>query len=352
MHATASTAPHIHEFGELETAVVHVQHSNASEQDEHVPVHRSLDDGPPPKGIRRAHTGRVFRRLFRKRQLLQYFYNDVLFRTRHGRGVSREELFLDLVLVAAIATLGHHLRVSEITWSNIENFLLLFTAIYSAWRQIVLLWNFWGVKEDLFDKICIYFTFVFIVGIAFGAYNPFADKIRSFVSASAFLASFIPIMESAIWASREELLKVRTNRANQVIMGSFFDVISLLPILAAVFVSTEKASKILFWVSLALQTILSILPVYIFQVLHRNVTQYSRPALSIEHVVEKFEVLTMIFLGETVIALLFEGARKSFRTHSIHHNFFFGVVAFCYSTLITNRHLRVCRVWSMCVCIA
>lgn len=305
-------AHHIHEFGELhKSGIVHLPDHDEHDQDDRIPVYGSrVDEASQNRPNRRKHASKTLQGLFRRRSLQQFFYNDVLFRHKQSRTVSREELFLDLVLVAAIATLGHHLREEPLSWKLVENFVLMFAVIYGAWRHIVLLWNYWGVNEDMLDKIGIYFTFVFIFGISLGAYDPFNPTVRMFVAISSFLASFIPLLENFIWARKDKLLKIPSNRTNTVTVGCILSSISLLPLLAAAFVSSERTSKNLFWASIAMQMLATVLPSYIVRFLHRRNSRYSRPAINIEHTAEKLEVLTLIFMGELVISLLSEGARK------------------------------------------
>lgn len=326
-----SMATHIEEFGEIDR-IIHVSRrsfsittDDADGDDDDVPNRSSTPSLKfkrrlPPSHRHRA--SRFLHSLFRRRQLMQYFYNDILFRSRSMRHLSREELFLDLVLVASTASLGHHLRES-ITWMNVQIFLLLYMAIYSAFRQVVFSWNLWGVKDDVLEKLGIYLTFVCITGIAIGSLDPFSDHLRPYVAASAFLATFIPLFGNAIWAAKEPLLRVHGNRVNQIHLGISISMLSIMPYLAAAFVSTDRTARMLFWAAVAAQPLGIVLPVAIYHFLHRNVENHSRIAFDIGHLVEKFEVLTMIVLGESVISLLFEGGGKfDYLVNKISHTLF------------------------------
>lgn len=323
LRPTVSAATHIEEFGELHH-VVHVsRRSDVSmdDLDHHSPhntpkkISKDSTHTSTPQ-IQSAHHQHIhhtqrgrFQRfrysLFKRRQLMQYFYRNVLFRGRNKRHLSREELFLDLVLVASIASLGHHLR-DDVSWLNIQICLLLYMAIHSAFRQLIFTWNLWGAKDDLIEKFVVYTSFVCITGIALGALDPFSDRLRPFVAISAFLATFIPLSVNVVWASREPLLKVHGNRVNQVYLSIAFSFLAIIPYFVAAFVSSSYVARLLFWVALILHPLGVVPPLAIYHFLHRNVEEHSRFAFDIGHFVEKLEVLTMIVLGESAITLLFE----------------------------------------------
>lgn len=298
-----STPHHIHEFGDVDR-IVHIRRdSEAPVLEENVPV-------PPVSNkathARRDRWHRLGNHLFRKRHLMQYFYSQTLFRTPDHRKVSREELFLDLVIVAATATLGHELRVSRIVWPTVEKFILLFYAVYSAWMQVVFLWNLWGVKEDLVEKGGIYVSFMAITGIALGAHNAFDDGVRPYVSVSAFLASFVPLMGNHVFSWSEPLFKNPVNVISQPNLAVTFRLLGPLCYLASAFVGTARATRALYWAAIGSLALAQGLPHLIFQGLHKNIPNHTRLAINIELMVEKFEVLTMIVLGEGIIGLLFE----------------------------------------------
>lgn len=297
-----SHAHHLHEFGHVDR-LVHVAASHSSADEIH-PVAPVSNKSPLARNERWR---RLARRLYRPRHLMQYFFNDTLYRTRDIRRVSSEELFLDLVIVAAVASLGHELRAQPISWRSVEKFLLLFAAVYQSWRQAVFLWNLWGVHQDLIEKSGIYLTFVSIVGIAIGAHGAFDDGIRPYVAVSAFLATAIPTSGAVVWAFQERLLKNPANRANQLLISGIFVIFSVLPYLAAAFVSTDTAARALYWTAFGIQPFAAYGPYLTYSRLHRKIPNHTRLAFNIELIVEKFEVLTMIVLGETVIGLLFEG---------------------------------------------
>lgn len=296
-------AHHIHEFGHVPNVVHIPRQSDATADQDNDPVAPINDK---TRLARQFRWKRLRSNLFHERHLMQFFYNETLYRSRESRKVCREELFLDLVIVAAIAALGHELRAVPISWPAVEKFILLFFALYSAWRHVVALWNNWGVKEDLFEKAGIYVSFVCITGIALGAHEAFSDGVRPYVSASAFLATLIPAIGSAVMSLREKLLRSLHVRGNHIFLASICAVISVIPYFIAIFVSSSSTARILFWITNALILVVNLAPFLFYRLVGQNVKGYIRLAINIELLVEKYEVLTMIVLGESVIGLLFE----------------------------------------------
>lgn len=94
----------------------------------------------------RARWARLKDLLWHRRWLRQYFSEEGVLVREHHRRPSNEELFLDLILVAALASLSHELRHNFDGWSSVENFILLFGALYSSWRTIMSLWNSFGTR--------------------------------------------------------------------------------------------------------------------------------------------------------------------------------------------------------------
>lgn len=295
---------HVEEFGEVER-LVHIEHIQSADQ---------LDDEPAPRISRkdkvavRNRMHRLRRRLFAERHLMQYFHNDTLYRTEGNRKVGPDELFLDLVIVGGVAALGHELRETFAGWLDVEKFFLLFNALYSSWRAVIFLWNLFDLRSDLTDKFGIYLVFFSLTGIALGAHGAFDDGIRPYVAACAFAATAVPALSMLWWAVKEPLLKNPANIVNQVVLTSTVSLVSVIPYFAAAFVSTPRATRILFWVPYFIQTIFIFITGSFYRWIHRNRPGHTRLALAIELFVEKFETLTMIVLGESVLGLLFEAA--------------------------------------------
>lgn len=296
-------AHHISEFGEVEN----LKHIDS-------PIRPSVEDeqpAPPP-----SHKGRVAlnerlrrlrRKCFHERHIHQYWQGETLFRTEGSRKVGSDELFLDLVIVGGVAALGHELRETFGGWDQVEKFILLFGALYSSWRAVVFLWNLWGLASDLIDKFGIYLVFTCLTFIALGAHGAFDSGPRPYVAVASFLATAIPTMSNVIFGTREPLLHVKRS-ISQLALSGLTTVLASTPYFAAAFVSSGRAVRILYWAALIANLLTPFLTTLGYRTIFRSAQHQTRLAISIELFVEKYEVLTMIVLGESVLGLLFEGA--------------------------------------------
>lgn len=293
-HNTHASAHHVEEFGDVNFV------SKEAPPDDGSAV-RSLSALP-------SHLRRLRRRLVRKRQLQQHFVGDTLYRTAGMRTVSQDELFLDLIIVAAVAGIGHELRETFTGWPELEKFLLLFGAVYSSWRALVIYWNLWGVSGDMGDKFVVYLTFTLLTAIGAGAHAAFTAA-RPYVAVASFFATAIPLAFNIVFAMKEPLLNAKNNVINQSAFFSGCQMVSTVPYLAAAFVPSARAARILFWIPPFAQVVTTFVAVKAFRYLHRDVENYTRFAVNIELMAEKYEVLTLIVLGESLLAILFEAAK-------------------------------------------
>lgn len=296
-------AHHISEFGEVEN----LEHIDA-------PIRPSIEDElPAPPRDRKdplalhERISRLRRKCFHERHIHQYWQGETLYRTEGSRKIGPDELFLDLVIVGAIAAFGHELREYFDGWPSVEKFILLFAAIYSSWRGVVFLWNLWGVASDLIDKIGIYSVFTCLTFIALGAHGAFDDGPRPYVAAAAFLALVSPLITSVYWGMTEPLLRPSKGLSQTSIYGAV-NFCAALPYFAAAFVKSEQVTRILYWVGLVSNLITLFVTSLAYRFFVRDYGKTARYAISIELLVEKYEVLTMIVLGESVLGILFEGS--------------------------------------------
>lgn len=305
-------AHHIAEFGEVEKL-------------HHIPGRPSHDDVLPAPHIthrdkcsKRDRMIRLRRRCFHDRHIHQYWHKDILFRTEGNRSITPDELFLDLVIVGGLAALGHELRETFDGWKQIEIFFLLFGAIYTSWRNLVLLWNIWGVNSDFIDKLGIYLVFTSLTFIALGSHGPFSSGALPYIATASFVASATPCLSNLAFALREPLLKDGGGKSIFVQCFAFF--ISSLPYLAAAFVTIGRpnlendiVARVLFWIALGLNALIAHSVGYYTRAIIMHFQKpdvvVTRLAIAIELMVEKYDVLTMIVLGESVLSILFEGGK-------------------------------------------
>lgn len=319
-------AHHVAEFGHVEN----LEHINN-------PPRLSEEDAQPAPPVtrrdrlaKRDRMSRLRRRCFHERHLHQYWHNETLYRTEASRSIASDELFLDLVIVGGIAALGHELRISfhEYGWQKVEPFFLLFGAFYSSWRNLVILWNIWGICSDFIDKLGIYVVFTSLVFIALGAADPFEPKTLPYVAAASFIATATPCLSSMAFALREPLLKDGGGRT--IYSQNILFIISSSPYFAAIFVRSNIAARVLFWTAFALNSVfaisLSFHTRWLIENFQKKDVLVTRIAIAIELMVEKYDVLTMIVLGESVLSILFEGSHFLIE-EGVHRSSLFGAAA-------------------------
>lgn len=192
-------------------------------------------------------------------------------------------------------------------WLQLEKFFLLFGAVCSSWRALVMYWNLWGVTGDLFDKITVYVTFTLLTIIGAGAHGAFTVA-RPYVAVASFLATTVPLLANAIFAEKEELLVSKDNVMNQPAFFSVCQVLATMPYLAAAFVKSATTARILFWIPPSAQILMTLFTMDLYKIISRKKADHTTMAVNIELFAEKYEVLTLIVLGESLIAILFEAA--------------------------------------------
>lgn len=143
---TATTAHVDAEFGAIsETVRFHERHDSADSGVQAAAAAAATGSDAHSR-FSRAQWARLRDSLWHRRWLRQYFPEEgVLIRERVREG-HVEELYLDLIVVASIAALAHDLRHGYDGITSVQDFGLLFSALYSSWRTLTLLWNAYGIK--------------------------------------------------------------------------------------------------------------------------------------------------------------------------------------------------------------
>jgi low temperature requirement protein LtrA len=297
---------HVHEFGDLADDVEHYAvHSSSESSVNEISV---VAEAKLLSAFSRSQWARLRRRLWHRRWLRQYFRGEgVLVREEGLRKIGNEELFLDLIIVANIAAIGHELRHTFGGWQEIEHFVLLFGAVYNSWRVILYLFNMFGTQGDLIDKLGVYCTICAMSGIGLGAHDAFTVA-RSHVAVSSFLASAIPSSSHLLFSAMDEQAVNEHNFFNHGALGQVLMLFAVTPYLAAAFVGSERTAKNLFWAAFVITPLVNPAFMVFNTFMHRNRPRAVRMAVNIESMVEKYNVFTLVVLGETLLAVLFEGA--------------------------------------------
>ena len=143
--------------------------------------------------------------------------------------------------------------------------------------------------------------------IALGAHGAFDDDIRTYVGLSAFVASALPAATKLIWGLQEPLIHTNVS-LSQLSFYCILAIFAVTPYLATAFVTTERTAKFLFWASIICNTLAQLFTSRLYRFITKNHRKASNIAVNIELFVEKFEILSMMVLGESVLGILFEVA--------------------------------------------
>jgi hypothetical protein len=161
--------------------------------------------------------------------------------------------------------------------------------------------------QDLVDKVGIFLTQVQMAGIGLGAHSAFTNA-RIPVAIASFLATAVPAASFTLMSWREPAAKNEHNIFHQGIWHGLTVIATTLPYLAAAFVESERGAKTCYWAGLGLSQSFVMSYVLVYMLLHRNRPKAVRYAINVESMVEKYGTLALIVLGESLMAMLFEGS--------------------------------------------
>jgi len=290
------------EFGAVSGAKVEV-HDFDSDED----IFGRFSEGDSVSGL-----GFLVRRLIRPRRLRQYFVGDVMHRERRTRKVGFDELFLDLIVVANIAVLGHELRETFTGWNELEKFFLLFQVVWVIWRDNLMFWNMFSHVRDVLEKLGVLFQVLFLCGIGVGAHDAFGTATR-WVSLCAWMGEMVVNGAAFVFGATcsDPSLDAWYTGKNQPVLLSFSAVLTNSPFLVAAIIGPghERTVRNLFWLTFGLNVIrTSVLPLLITRMFMKRRPDGVRIAVNIEALTEKFGLFTIIVLGESLLAILFEAS--------------------------------------------
>eukprot|EP00172_Hildenbrandia_rubra_P000567 Plantae.Rhodophyta-Hildenbrandia_rubra.ctg13016.p1 GENE.Plantae.Rhodophyta-Hildenbrandia_rubra.ctg13016~~Plantae.Rhodophyta-Hildenbrandia_rubra.ctg13016.p1 ORF type:complete len:753 (+),score=123.31 Plantae.Rhodophyta-Hildenbrandia_rubra.ctg13016:4625-6883(+) len=336
-----------HEFGKIAENIVPIDHEGSSEEDLAVPVNILAASQAPvtsSSGIKKPLTKyqMLTKRLMRPRWLRQYFLDGQLVRELKPRKVMPEELFLDLIIVANVAVLGHELRESNLGWEDVEKFILLFGVIWSSWRNFAFLWNLFSSHSDIFEKLFVCLEMFSLCGVGISAHAIFSEA-KNYGFALSTCSLLIPAIAHILFSVREPIMKQSNNIMNVGVFSGLVNVACALIYLIAIPIPT-KGNRIALvsvgWIGFVCNVFGQPLANMVYRHLHRNRTSALHVAVNIETIVEKNALLTLIVLGEALLAILFEGAdiiKEAVSLTRLYFSAFLGVViSYAYMTLYFN----------------
>ena len=335
-----------HEFGRIGQAIKPVEHEHSSQEDLEIPVNlRNSQERVAAHGKPYTPTNKyklLCRRLVRPRWLRQYFIDGQLVREVRPRKVKEEELFLDLILVANVAVLGHELRVSDVKWVDVEKFILLFGVIWSSWKNFAFLWNLFSSHPDLLEKGVVALAMFALSGVGVSAHAIFTSA-KNYGAVFSTFSILIPSIAQICFSAREPILRGANNMFNAGVFTGLINALSSLVYLLALAVPRGHTTGLaaVYWIGLALNIFATPIAGMTYRRLHKKRSSALHVAVNIEAIVEKNVLLTLIVTGESLLSILFEGAdiigEDNITSGNVYYSAFLGVlIAYCFMTLYVN----------------
>jgi len=262
--------------------------------------------------------------LLRRRYLRQYFEGDTLVREVSERKVSYDELFLDLIMVASLATLNHELR-ADVTWLSLGRFVTGFGSLWIIWRDVGFQWNLWGSYGDLLDWAIVLVLMSCMMLIAIG-YTLDVAYTRIVVPTCAMIAHFFLALLSLYFGLNEPKFRVLSSQwKNQQVQTAIWSSVQALIYVPATIVTGEKAVD---WV-LGSAVCFGILRSLLMPTLGKFVLRPQfRIAYNIEVLVEKYGLLTIIVFGESILTMPLSAATIDyFKAAKLYGTVFLVIIA-------------------------
>ncbi|KAJ3310216.1 hypothetical protein HDU76_003422 [Blyttiomyces sp. JEL0837] len=239
----------------------------------------------------------------------QYFVDDVLHREKHPRKVSWDELFLDLLFIAIISQCEKYLKKGKenITWTDLNHFALVFTPVWMTWLGIHHYSNRFGTY-DMFYKFYIWIQLMLAAGMGINAQYVFGPDGEN--TGSIFCATFL--LSRLLYM----LMMGRTYFAAPQ-FGPFLMLMELvvvcgtLPFFISLFLPASYRPALWWTGFLVEQFVQNVFLIMMRRWIPKKWLRY-RFAFNIEHHAERFGLLTLIVLGEVVVAILWDSEIPSF----------------------------------------
>eukprot|EP01130_Rhizamoeba_saxonica_P007784 TRINITY_DN3153_c0_g1_i2.p1 TRINITY_DN3153_c0_g1~~TRINITY_DN3153_c0_g1_i2.p1 ORF type:complete len:505 (+),score=82.34 TRINITY_DN3153_c0_g1_i2:563-2077(+) len=209
----------------------------------------------------------------------------ILKRQDEERSATWTELFYDLIFVATISKLAHHLGLHPET---VFNFCLFYTAIFNVWMSTMLYASRFE-RDDWIHRL-FYVAQMFGV-VSIGLNVDLAYDHGTFAFGVSFIIANIPVIIMYIFAMFTEKRTTATRSA------VFFNVISLIPWIVSIILDDHYF--LLWTIGLGFSQFSWLIAPLISKIFPSTVAP-----ITIEHWVERQGLFIIIVLGESIVSLL------------------------------------------------
>lgn len=279
--------------------------------DSHVRLRESEDDCSAAGLSRDFEKGRRDAKsmsFFTKPALRQYYHQGLLWRTNKIHEAGAYELFLDLVYVGVIAIAGDS-AVVHANGHSLLRFAVTFLLGWKFWKELGM-YTALFVQEDIQRRFSVLFVLVCLVGFTINMEGFFGDTytalIAFYVTAGLlfamswlFYAFWLPTIRLVLVSNAAVLFlsipmwigSIHDHTSSRYILiwiGLFLDVIGYdLKWLLAMQAQKSKNDRIRSWFAKHFEYI---------------------PAISVEHMVSRYDAFVTLVLGYSVVSLLYQSA--------------------------------------------
>ncbi|KAI8609477.1 hypothetical protein BC830DRAFT_833641 [Chytriomyces sp. MP71] len=248
-------------------------------------------------------------KLFRKPRMRQYFYKDILHRSKDEMHSSWTEIFVDFIYVGIYSQAGSNVAKQQ-TWAAFGNYVLLMVPCVTHWLTFTS-YNNQIHHEDTYYKIVATVAVISLVLMGNTLSYTFSDD-PALNTSSIFLTTYI-IQRLFLLASQTVVIQVFAPKFWMSTIGSIFSrTLSLLPYLILVCFFPVDGTKErtnqrtrLWWTGAAFEVLFPMIGISLWRLLaaFRQPLEY-RMALNIEHISERQGALFGIALGEIAVSFL------------------------------------------------
>ncbi|KAJ3126972.1 hypothetical protein HK098_006939 [Nowakowskiella sp. JEL0407] len=232
----------------------------------------------------------------------QFFIRNVLHREKSARKITWDELFFDLIVVAAISRVATVLKESDegVTGSVFARFCLVIIPLFNAWSSTTMFANRLGADSFSFRT---YMWTMMLIMSSLGINSKSSFAVSGPITADIFATSYI-ISKAVYLIGYANVFfyasKFRHTMTSTVLPNAF----SAIPLIVSLFFADRNIKMALWWTAWAVELASAILPFLLFTV--KQFKSKYRFALNIEHQTERMGLLTLVVLGEVVIGILWD----------------------------------------------
>ncbi|RKO89499.1 bacterial low temperature requirement A protein-domain-containing protein [Blyttiomyces helicus] len=240
----------------------------------------------------------------------QYFVDDVLHRESKARKTTWDELFLDLVFVAAINRVGTILKTNDVDGALVNQFAITFIPpnppdlppsrppqIWKAWQTIQAYTNRFG-SSDFLSKLMLWLHTLLIAALGITSENVYTSPDSE--NTSRLFAGTVVAIGVLDIVAHARVLVFYPEFTGSMIMFMVGHMFERAPFAISMAVD-EKWHTMLWWLAIGLDYFGRVVLLLFYRYVY-----HPKIAVNIEHAAERLGLLTLIMLGEVVVSILWD----------------------------------------------